>query len=126
MSQSPLFPMPEPMSVAEPEPVKPEHARVLRPTATSCVGSQRPGRGTAGGGTDRTPHGSRPKAYLVDGGYAAREDITSLEQTGVSVYAPVRLPRNRPEQERYEPHYGDTAEVTAWRQRMATEEGQEV
>lgn len=70
--------------------------------------------------------GGRPKAYLVDGGYAVREDITSLEQQGVTVYAPVRLPRDRPEKERYQPCYGDTAEVAAWRQRMATDEGKAV
>lgn len=64
--------------------------------------------------------GRRPMAYLIDGGYAVREDITSLEQRGVEVYAPVRLPRNRPEWERYAPRYGDTPEVAAWRLRMAT------
>ena len=44
-----------------------------------------------------------PDSYLMDGmdgGFATREDITTLEQRAVTVYAPVRLPRNRPEQER--------------------------
>lgn len=62
-----------------------------------------------------------PKHYLIDGGFAAREGITTLEQRGVTVYAPVRLPRNKAEAERYEPRAGDSPEVVAWRQRMATD-----
>jgi transposase len=65
--------------------------------------------------------GQHPKTYLMDGGFATREDITALEQRNVPVYAPVRLPRNRTEQERYQPRYEDGPEVVRWRQRMATE-----
>ena len=70
--------------------------------------------------------GQHPKDYLMDGGFATREDITTLEQRGVSVYAPVKLPRNKPEAARYQPRYGDSGEVARWRERMATEEGKEV
>ncbi len=70
--------------------------------------------------------GQHPKDYLMDGGFATREDITTLEQRGVTVYAPVRLPRNKPEEERYQPRYGDSREVVLWRQRMATEEAKVV
>lgn len=70
--------------------------------------------------------GQKPKAYLVDGGFAAREDITILEERGVEVYAPVRLPKSKPEEERYLPRYGDSPGVIAWRERMATEAGKEV
>ena len=66
--------------------------------------------------------GQHPEFYLMDGGFAAREDNTALEQRDVRVYAPVRLPRNKPEQERYQPGYGDSPEVVRWGQRMATEE----
>ena len=62
----------------------------------------------------------------MDGGFATREDITALEQRSVSVYAPVRLPRNRPEHERYQPRYEDGPEVVRWRQRMATEEAKAI
>ncbi len=62
----------------------------------------------------------------MDGGFATREDITTLEQRGVTVYAPVKLPRNKPEEERYQPRYGDSGEVARWRERMATKEGKEV
>ena len=70
--------------------------------------------------------GQHPKAYLMDGGFATREDITALEGRGVPVYTPVRLPRNKPEEERYQPRYGDTPEVVRWRQRMATEEARAI
>jgi IS5 family transposase len=66
--------------------------------------------------------GLRPRDYLVDGGYAAREDISALAQKGVTVYAPVRLPRNQQEMERYQPRWGDSPEAAEWRQRMATTE----
>ena len=40
--------------------------------------------------------GRRPHSYLMDGGFATREDITAtLEHRGVRVYAPVRLPRQQ-------------------------------
>ena len=70
--------------------------------------------------------GRRPHSYLMDGGFATREDITILEHRGVRVYAPVRLPRNRPEEERYLPRYGDGEEVVRWRRRMATQEAKTI
>ena len=64
----------------------------------------------------------RSQNYLMDGGLATRDDITELERRGVTVYAPVRLPRNKLEAERYGARYGDSPEVAAWRERMATPE----
>jgi len=69
--------------------------------------------------------GEHPTTYLVDGGFASRATITALEQQGVTVYAPVRLPRNRPESERYEPRPEDGPEVVRWRERMATPDAKE-
>ena len=62
----------------------------------------------------------------MDGGFATREDITALEERDVTVYAPVKLPKSKPEEERYRPRYGDTPQVERWRQRMATEEAKAV
>ena len=70
--------------------------------------------------------GRHPGAYLMDGGFATRENVTALEDRGITVYAPVKLPRNKPEEERYQPHYGDSPQVVRWRQRMATEEAKAV
>ncbi|MDP2743678.1 MAG: IS1182 family transposase [Dehalococcoidia bacterium] len=70
--------------------------------------------------------GMHPQDYLVDGGFASREAITTLAQRGITVYAPVRLPRNKPEEERYLPREGDSPEVVAWRERMATTEAKAV
>jgi len=64
--------------------------------------------------------GERPRDYLIDGGFATREDITALETAGVTVYAPVRLPRNKAEAERYARRWGDSPEVASWRARMAS------
>jgi len=57
--------------------------------------------------------GEHPKCYLMDGGFATREDITTLERRGVTVYAPVRLARNKPGEERYQARYEDSPEVVA-------------
>ena len=70
--------------------------------------------------------GQQPEAYLMDGGFATREDITALEERGITVYAPVWLPRSKPEEERFQPRYGDSPQVVRWRQRMATEEAKAV
>ena len=70
--------------------------------------------------------GQHPAAYLMDGGFADRESITTLTQRGIAVYAPPRLPRNRPAEERYQPHWGDSPEVAQWRMRMATHGAKEV
>lgn len=70
--------------------------------------------------------GHQPRAYLMDGGFTSNEDITALETEGIPVYAPVRLPKHKPEEERYKPHYGDTPEVVQWRQRMATDDAKAV
>ena len=70
--------------------------------------------------------GRSPRSYLMDGGFATRDDITTLEEGEITVYAPVRLPRNKPESERYEPRYGDSPEVQRWRARMATDEAKAI
>jgi transposase len=70
--------------------------------------------------------GKQPQSYLMDGGFATREDITALEKRDIPVYAPVRLPRNRPEDERFQARYDDSPEVVKWRQRMSTEEAKAV
>ena len=70
--------------------------------------------------------GIDPEEYLMDGGFASREAVTTLEQRGITVYAPVKLPRNKSEEERYLPREGDSPEVVAWRERMATAEAQAI
>ena len=67
-----------------------------------------------------------PDSYLMDGGFATRDDITALEQRGVNVHAPVRSPRNKPGEERYSPRYEDGPDVVRWRQRMATGEAKAI
>lgn len=68
-------------------------------------------------------NGVHPEDYLVDGGYAQREDIATLEGRHVTVYAPVRPPRTTTSgRERSSPRNDDSPAVVAWRQRMETAE----
>lgn len=65
----------------------------------------------------------RPEGYLIDGGFATLEDITTLQRQGITVYAPTRAPRTQTSGRRQgEPRLDDTPEVAAWRARMETPE----
>jgi hypothetical protein len=65
--------------------------------------------------------------YYVDGGFATREDLQSMAQRGVTVFAPVKAVEKHEQQGKdpYAPRRGDSPEVVAWRQRMATEAGRQ-
>lgn len=72
-------------------------------------------------------YGTVPGNYLVDGGFATKEDITALEQRKTQVFAPI--PQAEPMRKRGKDPYarkpGDTDEMYAFRQRMKTEEAKE-
>jgi transposase len=68
-----------------------------------------------------------PGAYLMDGGFVKRDDITALEQRKVTVYAPLRQPRTTTSgRTATDPRPDDSPEVIAWRERMGTDEAKEV
>lgn len=67
----------------------------------------------------------KPKAALVDGGFAKIDDIDKVEQGGTTVYAPVRPPRGST-RDAYTPRPGDPPTVAQWRQRMATDEAKAI
>lgn len=72
-------------------------------------------------------YGSSPKEYLVDGGFAAREGITTVARDhDVTVYAPIRAQEKKAKagQDPFAPRKGDSPEVQAWRARMGTPEAQ--
>ena len=70
--------------------------------------------------------GRVPEAYLMDGGFARREDVTAIERQGVTVYAPTRSPRTTTSgRTKADPRPDDTPEVARWRERMETEEAKE-
>jgi len=70
---------------------------------------------------------SSPEAYLMDGDFATREDITTLERKGITVYAPTRSPRTETSgRTKADPRPDDTPEVATWRVRMETAEAKEV
>lgn len=71
--------------------------------------------------------GQQPTEYLVDGGYVKRDDFTSLERAGTSVYAPLRPPRTLTSgRDASTPRADDSLEVQAWRARMDTDEAQAI
>jgi transposase len=63
----------------------------------------------------------------VDGGFVTREDLQSMTRRGVTVYAPVKAVEKHQQQGKdpYAPRRGDTPEVVAWRERMATDEARQ-
>ena len=69
--------------------------------------------------------GIHPQDYLIDGGFAQHDTITSLTKRQITVYAPVKATRTMTKK-RSTPRWGDTPEVAAWRQRMETEEAQSI
>lgn len=67
--------------------------------------------------------GVHPEAYLVDGGFAQREAITTLDGRHVTVYAPVRPPRTATSgRDCSTPRRDDSSAVRAWCKRMETVE----
>lgn len=62
-----------------------------------------------------------PDEALVDGGFAKKEDIETVEQGGTTVYAPVQKSKD-PERDAHTPRPDDTPAVAQWRTRMGTEE----
>jgi transposase len=65
--------------------------------------------------------------YYVDGGFASNDDLESVSQRGVTVFAPVKAVEKKKQkgQDPYAPKRGDTPHVASWRQRMGTSEAQE-
>jgi hypothetical protein len=71
--------------------------------------------------------GQHPKEYLVDGGLATRDDITTLAEHDITVYAPVEPPRTTTSKRTaYDPRPDDTPAVAAWRKRMGDDDGKEI
>jgi transposase len=69
-------------------------------------------------------HGQVPKEYLVDGGFASRDDITyAATEHKVTVYAPIKEEKKRLQagKDPFAPRKGDTPAVQDWRRRMGTE-----
>jgi hypothetical protein len=65
--------------------------------------------------------------YHVDGGFVTMDDVESVGQRGVTVFAPPKEVEKQQRQGKdpYAPKRGDTPKVAEWRQRMGTAEAQE-
>ena len=71
--------------------------------------------------------GGKVKQHLLDGGYLRIEDIESGQAQGVELFVPPK-PGQRPERRgrELEAKPGDSEAIRAWKQRMASPEGQEI
>jgi transposase len=69
--------------------------------------------------------GSRPREYLIDGGFADLATIEAMHARGVHVYAPPMKPA-KPRAPGTRPRRKDSAAVAAWRSRMETEHAKQI
>ena len=67
----------------------------------------------------------KPVEWLVDGGFAKKEDIETLAEKSITVYAPLQKPHKQGV-DPHEPKQGDTPAVVAWRLRMSTEVAKQI
>jgi len=103
-----------------------EDSQVIVAVAVETTGNDA-GQAPAGLAQLVSRTGRRPAAYLMDGNFATRQDVTTLERQGVTVYAPTRSPRTATSgRTKADPRPNDTPEVACWRARMETEETKEI
>ena len=101
-------------------------------TARVIVGHHVSNRGSDMGEStpmlDQIEHrtGVRPRAMLVDGGYAQHDAINQATEKQVDLYAPVPKPRNDDTTDPHVARVGDSAAVAAWRERMGTDEAKTI
>jgi transposase len=72
-------------------------------------------------------YGKSPGHYLVDGGFATKDDITAVEQQGSQVLAPMHREQQMRDngKDPYARRLGDTEEMFTFRQRMATDDARD-
>jgi hypothetical protein len=68
-------------------------------------------------------YGPAPGAWLADGGYVSLDAVEKLAGRGIPLYAP---PPERRGGRAAGPRRGDAPPVAAWRERMASDDGQAI
>jgi transposase len=71
----------------------------------------------------------RPTAILADTSYASHDEITTITQQGTTPYIAIPIKGNHADkvvEDAFAPHKGDTPQVLAWRERLASPEGQQI
>lgn len=73
-------------------------------------------------------YGKHPQNYLVDGGFGKKDDITHVESEGTMVFSPLYAEEKllAEGQDPYAPRSKESPEMTAYRQRMGTDEAKEM
>ncbi len=76
----------------------------------------------------QTRYQQKPEDMLVDGGFTTLADIEWAEQNGTKVYGPVKNAESEQAKgnDPYQPKKKDGPGVATWRQRMGTEQAQEI
>jgi transposase len=67
-------------------------------------------------------YGRSPRQALADGGFVCNDDVEWAAEAGTAVFMP--LPQSKHGRDPHEPRAHDGPGVAAWRQRMASEQGQ--
>ena len=71
--------------------------------------------------------GQKVHEQLIDGGYLVMEEIETAAARGVTVYVPPKPPRNKKERgSEYDPRPGESPVIKEWRERMGSDQGQEI
>ena len=70
---------------------------------------------------DRTDR--QPEEYLVDGGFAGKDNVNGITAKGITLYAPVG---ERGDIDPHEPQPKDSPAIADWRRRMATPAAKEI
>lgn len=71
--------------------------------------------------------GQHVAQHLMDGGYMRKDDIEQAHAAGVELFVPPKPAKSPPRRGReLEPKPGDSPAVVAWKQRMASQEGQQI
>jgi hypothetical protein len=65
----------------------------------------------------------QPEAYLVDGGFAGKDNVNGITAKGITLYAPVG---ERGDIDPHQPQPKDSPAIADWRLRMATPEAKEI
>jgi hypothetical protein len=80
----------------------------------------------------KAAYARRPRDHLADGGFAKLDDIRTLAEAGVTVYAPPPAPRSGRDPhaplpgDPHAPLPGDPPAIAAWRARMGTDDAKAI
>jgi len=101
--------------------------RLILGVDVSLEGTDNVGQGPAMRQQVQQRTGQQVQEHLVDGGYLKLDHVQEAQEQGVTLYVPPKPPRNKDLRgSEYEPRATDSPAIQAWRERMGSEQGQQV